>query len=31
MMPEDLLAPLSDGEVRELIAYLRSPSQVPLK
>ncbi len=30
MMPEGLLAPLSDAEVRDLIAYLRSPAQVPL-
>ena len=30
MMPEDLLKPLSDQEVRDLIAYLRSPRQVPL-
>ena len=30
MMPEGLLAPWSDGEVRDLIAYLRSPAQVPL-
>ena len=30
MMPEGLLAPLSDQEVRDLIAYLRSPAQVPL-
>ena len=30
MMPEDLLKPLSDAEVRDLIAYLRSPRQVPL-
>jgi putative heme-binding domain-containing protein len=30
MMPEGLLAPLSDIEVRDLIAYLASPEQVPL-
>jgi putative heme-binding domain-containing protein len=30
MMPEGLLAPLSDDEVRDLIAYLRSSAQVPL-
>lgn len=30
MMPEGLLAPWSEAEVRDLIAYLRSPSQVPL-
>ncbi|HXE79164.1 MAG TPA: c-type cytochrome, partial [Vicinamibacterales bacterium] len=30
MMPEGLLTPLSDQEVRDLIAYLRSPRQVPL-
>jgi putative membrane-bound dehydrogenase-like protein len=30
MMPDDLLKPLSDGEVRALIAYLRHPSQAPL-
>jgi putative membrane-bound dehydrogenase-like protein len=30
MMPEGLLAPWSDAEVRDLIAYLRSPAQVPL-
>ena len=31
MMPEGLLTPLSDAEVRDLIAYLRSPQQVPLQ
>jgi putative membrane-bound dehydrogenase-like protein len=30
MMPEGLLAPLSDVEVRDLIAYLAGPDQVPL-
>ena len=30
MMPEGLLAALSRVEVRDLIAYLRSPQQVPL-
>jgi putative membrane-bound dehydrogenase-like protein len=30
MMPEGLLAKLSDEEVRDLIAYLESPTQVPL-
>jgi putative membrane-bound dehydrogenase-like protein len=30
MMPEDLLKPLSEEEVRALIAYLRHPSQVPM-
>jgi putative heme-binding domain-containing protein len=30
MMPEGLLTPLSDVEVRDLIAYLRSPRQVAL-
>ncbi len=30
MMPDDLLKPLSDDEVRALIAYLRHPSQVPI-
>jgi putative membrane-bound dehydrogenase-like protein len=30
MMPDDLLKPLSEAEVRSLIAYLRHPSQVPL-
>ena len=30
MMPEGLLQALSDGEVRDLVAYLRSPTQVPL-
>ncbi len=31
MMPEDLLTPLTDSEIRDLIAYLASPVQVPLK
>ena len=30
MMPEGLLAALTRAEVRDLIAYLRSPQQVPL-
>jgi putative membrane-bound dehydrogenase-like protein len=30
MMPEGLLAQLSDAEVRDLIAYLAGPGQVPL-
>ena len=30
MMPEGLLTPWSDGDVRDLISYLRSPAQVPL-
>jgi putative membrane-bound dehydrogenase-like protein len=30
MMPDDLLKPLSDDEVRALVAYLASPRQVPL-
>jgi putative heme-binding domain-containing protein len=30
MMPEGLLTPLTDQEVRDLIFYLRSPGQVPL-
>jgi cytochrome c1 len=30
MMPEGLLKALSDEEVRDLIAYLRTTSQVPL-
>ena len=30
MMPDDLLKPLSDAEVRALFAYLQSPKQVPL-
>jgi len=30
MMPEGLLLPLSDQEVRDLIIYLRQPAQVPL-
>ena len=30
MMPDDLWTPLSDHEVRSLIAYLASPEQVPM-
>jgi hypothetical protein len=30
MMPEGLLTPLSDADVRDLIAYLRGARQVPL-
>jgi putative heme-binding domain-containing protein len=30
MMPDDLLKPLSEGEVRSLVAYLQSPKQVPM-
>lgn len=30
MMPDDLLKPLSDHEVRSLVAYLASPAQTPL-
>jgi mono/diheme cytochrome c family protein len=30
MMPEGLLQALSDDEVRDLLAYLRTPAQVPL-
>ncbi|HWE36100.1 MAG TPA: PVC-type heme-binding CxxCH protein [Isosphaeraceae bacterium] len=30
MMPEDLWTPLSDGEVRSLVAYLAGPGQVPM-
>jgi putative heme-binding domain-containing protein len=30
MMPEGLLTPLNDQEVRDLIYYLRQPGQVPL-
>ncbi len=30
MMPDDLLKPLTDAEVRALFAYLRSPVQTPL-
>lgn len=30
MMPEGLLQPFSDEQVRDLIAYLRHPGQVPL-
>jgi putative membrane-bound dehydrogenase-like protein len=30
MMPDDLWKPLSDHEVRSLVAYLASPAQVPM-
>ena len=30
MMPEDIWAPLTDFEIRSLVAYLASPSQVPM-
>ena len=30
MMPDDLLKPLTEHEVRSLIAYLQSPTQVPM-
>jgi putative heme-binding domain-containing protein len=30
MMPDDQLKPMSDDDVRALIAYLQTPSQVPL-
>jgi len=30
MMPEDLLTPLSEHEIRSLVAYLASPAQVPI-
>jgi putative heme-binding domain-containing protein len=30
MMPDDLIKPLTDAEVRALIAYLQGPSQVPI-
>ena len=30
MMPEDILKPLSDDEVRGLFAYLAAPAQVPM-
>ena len=30
MMPDDLLKPLTDAEIRALVAYLASPRQVPL-
>ncbi len=30
MMPEGLLEPLTDQEIRDLIIYLRQPAQVPL-
>jgi putative heme-binding domain-containing protein len=30
MMPEGLLQALNSGEVRDLVAYLRSPGQVPM-
>jgi hypothetical protein len=29
-MPEGLLDPLTPDEVRDLVAYLRHPTQVPL-
>jgi putative membrane-bound dehydrogenase-like protein len=31
MMPEDLLKPLSSQEIRALLAYLRTPNQVPMQ
>jgi hypothetical protein len=31
MMPDDLLKPFREEEVRALIAYLQSPAQVELK
>jgi hypothetical protein len=30
LMPDGILAPLSDAEVRDLVAYVAGPSQVPL-
>jgi putative membrane-bound dehydrogenase-like protein len=30
MMPDDVLKPLSEAEVRALVAYLRHPTQVPI-
>jgi hypothetical protein len=30
MMPDDLLKPLKDDEVRALVGYLQSPAQVPI-
>lgn len=30
MMPDDLLTPLSEDEVRDLVAYLASPMQTPM-
>ena len=30
MMPDDLLAPLSDADIRALVAYLASPAQVAM-
>ena len=30
MMPEGLLQAITPDEVRDLLAYLRSPTQVPL-
>ena len=30
MMPDDLWTPLSEREIRALVAYLASPTQVPL-
>jgi hypothetical protein len=29
-MPEGLVDPLSDEEIRDLVAYVRHPVQVPL-
>ena len=31
MMPEGLLQPLTDPEVRDLLSYLKSPGQVPMR
>jgi len=30
MMPEGLFQAMTDHEIRDLVAYLKSPSQVPL-
>jgi putative membrane-bound dehydrogenase-like protein len=30
MMPDDVLKPLSETEIRALVAYLRNPTQVPM-
>jgi hypothetical protein len=30
LMPDGLLAPLNDAEVRDLVGYLAGPGQVPL-
>jgi len=30
MMPEGLLQAITEDEVRDLVAYLKSPTQVPL-